>query len=174
MIATGKVKRRTFLFPKVLFEEGLTGDLRQRMADVLREEARTGILNEREFQKIIALASANLGHAVGVEERGADAAELDGYVLDLPENIEITPFFPSPPALAEYIAILTANSEQGEALVGDLDEQFQEDCKRFGPARAARRYRGRVLRSIWPLLRSSIGRMVKWGAILAAVKRLFL
>ncbi len=39
--------------------------------------------------------------------------------------------------------------------------------------RAVRLYSARTLRSLWPLLRRAIGKALKWGAVIATVRRLF-
>jgi hypothetical protein len=87
--------------------------------------------------------------------------------------IERAPKRPEPPKGAELLFSVLVEPAHAEAALGDLDERFNKECEELGPARAARRYWGRVLRSLLPLLRRAIGRAAKWGAILATVKRIF-
>jgi len=162
----GVVKRTTLMFSDDFFQKGLIGDLLPRMEDVMQELGRTGKLNEEKFNDIVARAVAKMGGDLNLRD----------HIFQLTPGVEVELLSsspPSPPRFAEYVAILTVNGEHADGLVGDLDEQFQADYAQFGSARAARRYRARVLRSLWPLLRASIRRMIQWGAILATVKRLF-
>jgi hypothetical protein len=79
---------------------------------------------------------------------------------------------PAPPWIAEFVLTLLANTAQREGALGDLSERFQSDCEVLGTSRAARLYWARCARSVWPLLRSAIGRGLKWTAILAFLKRI--
>jgi len=45
--------------------------------------------------------------------------------------------------------------------------------KKLGRPRAVRLYWARTLRSLWPLLRRAIGKALKWGVLIATVRRLF-
>jgi hypothetical protein len=78
-----------------------------------------------------------------------------------------------PPTLAEFLLTALATSRQAEAVTGDLNERFTDDCEKLGRPRAVRLYWARTLRSLWPLLRRAIGKALKWGAVIAAVRRLF-
>jgi hypothetical protein len=77
-----------------------------------------------------------------------------------------------PPKLAEFLLIAFAATRHAEAQIGDLNERFADECKKLGRDRAVRLYWARTLRSLWPLLRRAIGKALKWGALIAAVKRL--
>jgi hypothetical protein len=78
-----------------------------------------------------------------------------------------------PPRHAEWLLIALASSRHAEAAIGDLNEQYANDYLHFGAARAARLYWARTIRSIGPLLLRLAGKALKWGAVIAAVKRLF-
>jgi hypothetical protein len=79
----------------------------------------------------------------------------------------------SPPKLAEFLLTALATTRAAEAMIGDLNERFADECKKFGRDRAVRLYWARTLRSLWPLLRRAIGKALKWGAVIAAARRLF-
>ncbi len=57
--------------------------------------------------------------------------------------------------------------------MGDLNERFTRDCEKLGGPRAVRLYWARTLRSLWPLLRRASAKVLRWGAVIAAVRRLF-
>jgi len=78
-----------------------------------------------------------------------------------------------PPKFAEFLLIALSSPSRGDAMVGDLTEDFTRECKEFGRDRAVRLYWARTLRSLWPLMRHAIGKALKWGAVYAAVRRLF-
>jgi predicted DNA-binding protein (UPF0251 family) len=79
----------------------------------------------------------------------------------------------NPPQLAELLLLLFAMTHHAEAQVGDLNERFTRDCEDIGRDRAVRLYWARTLRSLWPLLVRAIGKALKWGAVVAALRRLF-
>jgi hypothetical protein len=79
----------------------------------------------------------------------------------------------SPPGMAEFLLTLFATTPRAEAAIGDLNERFADECKKLGRQRALRLYWARTLRSLWPLLRRAIGKMLKWGVVIATVRRLF-
>jgi hypothetical protein len=78
-----------------------------------------------------------------------------------------------PPELAEFALTLFATTRHAEAMVGDLNERFTDECQKLGRSRAVRLYWARTLRSLWPLLKRAIGKAVKWGAVITAARRLF-
>jgi hypothetical protein len=65
------------------------------------------------------------------------------------------------------------NKTNGEAIIGDLSERFEQDCHRFSVARARRVYWGRVIRSLWPLLRRVAARAIRWSVVVEGVRRFF-
>jgi hypothetical protein len=79
----------------------------------------------------------------------------------------------NPPGLAEFLLTALATGRAAEAMVGDLNEHFADECEELGRRRAVWRYWARTLRSLWPVLRRGIGKALKWGAVIAAVRRLF-
>jgi hypothetical protein len=80
----------------------------------------------------------------------------------------------SPPTVAEFLLSLLLNKKSGEAAIGDLNERFEEDCRRFGAARARRIYWGRTMRSVWPLVVRLVARAIKWGVVAEALRRRFM
>jgi len=78
---------------------------------------------------------------------------------------------PNPPKFAEFLLAALATPCRADAAIGDLNEHFTRDCNEFGRDRAVRLYSARTLRSLWPLLRRAIVKALKWGAVLATVKR---
>jgi hypothetical protein len=80
-----------------------------------------------------------------------------------------------PPRWAEgLLVVCTGSAKRAEAIRGDLCEQFTRDWATVTPQRARFLFRARVLASVLPLLGRTIGRMVKWTAIISAAKRLFI
>lgn len=72
----------------------------------------------------------------------------------------------SPPRLAENLFSAFAPKKSADAQLGDLQEIFQENVKRFGLERARRMYWIRISREIGPLLFQKLKRLVKrWGII---------
>jgi hypothetical protein len=61
------------------------------------------------------------------------------------------PKLAEPPRLAESALALFLKGAKGEAVIGDLNERFHRDCRKYGVARARQMYRAQVLRSLWPL-----------------------
>jgi hypothetical protein len=78
----------------------------------------------------------------------------------------------NPPGLAEFLLMLFATRHRADYVVGDLNETFARECKEFGYNRAVRRYWAETLRSLWPLFVRAIGRALKWGVVIAAVRRI--
>ena len=78
-----------------------------------------------------------------------------------------------PPRIAEFLTAFMAHPAHVDAAVGDLNERFHRDLATYGYRRAKRFYWARTLRSILPLLRRAIGRLIKWGLIVDVVKRFF-
>jgi hypothetical protein len=78
-----------------------------------------------------------------------------------------------PPESAEFLLTLFATTRHAEAVIGDLNERFGDECQKIGRSRAIRLYWARTLRSLWPLLRRAIGKALKWGAVISIVRRIF-
>jgi hypothetical protein len=79
-----------------------------------------------------------------------------------------------PPPLGEFLLHLCARTKRQQAALGDLNETFNQNCAQLDRARATRLYWAEVLRSVGPLIVRVLGRLVKWGAILDAIKTHFL
>ncbi len=54
----------------------------------------------------------------------------------------------------------------------DLNERFADEYQKFGRDRAVRIYWARTLRSLLPLAWRALGKVVKWGALIATLRRL--
>jgi len=80
---------------------------------------------------------------------------------------------PEPPKLAEFLLTALSSPSRGQSIVGDLNERFANECEKLGRRRAIRLYWARTVESLWPLLRRAIGKTLKLGAVIAAVRRLF-
>jgi len=104
-------------------------------------------------------------------------AELEDVLAGLegaaPADAAVPPNDCDPPRIAESLLTVFATSSRAEAAIGDLNERFADECKKLGQRRAVRLYWARTLRSLWPLLRLAIGRALKWGAVVATVRRFF-
>jgi hypothetical protein len=102
-----------------------------------------------------------------------DLAERCLQIIDEAQNRAMARNNRHPPKLAEFLLTLFATSHHADAAIGDLNERFTDECEKLGRPRAVRLYRARTLQSLWPLLRRAIGKALKWGAVIAAVRRLF-
>jgi hypothetical protein len=78
-----------------------------------------------------------------------------------------------PPKIAEFLLTALLSRARADALTGDLEERFTRDCEELGRRRAVRLYWARTLRSLWPLLRRATAKALKWGAVIATVRRMF-
>jgi len=76
-----------------------------------------------------------------------------------------------PPKIAEFLLTALATTRAAEAMIGDLNERFADECKELGQHRAVRLYWARTLRSLLPLLRRAIGKAVKWGVMIDMLRR---
>jgi len=79
----------------------------------------------------------------------------------------------APPKVAEFLLTALATTPRANAMIGDLNERLADEIQKMGRDRAVRLYWARTLHSLWPLLRRAIGKAVKWGAVIAAVRRHF-
>lgn len=118
--------------------------------------------------------------AVLVAEGNTDRLLLDSMVEHLieankivDEIVEHEQTTIDPPEFAEFLLAALLRPSYAEGAIGCLNEHFTRECKEFGRDRAVRLYWGRALHSLWPLLRRAIGKALKWGAVIAAFKRLF-
>jgi hypothetical protein len=78
-----------------------------------------------------------------------------------------------PPPGAEFCLSLFLSGDKSEALIGDLNERFEQDCKRYGAKRARNIYWAHSLQSLWPLLRRATVRAIRWGIMIDSVRRWF-
>jgi hypothetical protein len=74
--------------------------------------------------------------------------------------------------VAENCVLRLLGGEKGEALLGDLRECFEDDCKRCGPALAQWLYGARTLKSLIPLVRRAAVRAINHGTFFDAKRRL--
>lgn len=80
---------------------------------------------------------------------------------------------PEPPQFAEFLVIALSSSRHGDAAIGCLNERFTRECEEYGVKRARLRYWAKAAKSIAPLLVRAVGKALKWGVVVAAVKRFF-
>ena len=78
-----------------------------------------------------------------------------------------------PPWFADLLLTMLLRPSHVAAAIGDLREHFDRECRCLGPRHAIWLYRRRTFDSLWPLLRRAIAKALKWGAVIAAVRRLF-
>ncbi len=78
-----------------------------------------------------------------------------------------------PPGVAEFLLTALLKPSHADAVTGDLNEHFTRECEELGRRRAIRLYWARTLRSLWPLLKRAAAKALKWGAVIATVRRLF-
>jgi hypothetical protein len=110
--------------------------------------------------------------------READGRIPECYLQEIREALnafsrDVSEPIADPPKIAEFLLTSFMKPSHAEAVMGDLNEHFALDCEQLGPKRAARLYWARTLRSLWPLLWRAMGKALKWGAVIAAVRRLF-
>jgi hypothetical protein len=74
---------------------------------------------------------------------------------------------------ADFLLIMFLKPSHIASAIGDLREHFDRDCRYLGRRRAIWLYWRRTFDSLWPLLRRAIGKALRWGAVIAAVRRLF-
>jgi hypothetical protein len=95
-------------------------------------------------------------------------ALIEEYISDL--NVKLAQA--EPPRAAELLIRAVIPKRNREALLGDLDEIFGEDCASFGARRARLRYWGNVLSSLRPLA-WSIFKKIRALALLEAARKTF-
>jgi hypothetical protein len=78
-----------------------------------------------------------------------------------------------PPGLFDFRVPLLLSEEIADAVLGDLNERFEKDCRRYGEKRARLRYWGRGFQSLWLLLRRFVARAVKWAVLAKMLWRMF-
>jgi hypothetical protein len=78
-----------------------------------------------------------------------------------------------PPRIAEFCLALLLTKAHGDAVIGDLGENFEKDRERYGVERARRMYWGRILKSLLPLLKRWAERAIKWIITAEFLRRLF-
>ena len=113
------------------------------------------------------LSKINSAHVVDVHIHMRDSGPQLKIVLTRKADDQ------NPPGLAEFLLMLFATKRRAEYVTGDLNERFATECEKLGRDRAVRLYWARTLRSLRPLLWRAMGKAVKWGAVIAAVRRLF-
>jgi hypothetical protein len=98
--------------------------------------------------------------------------ENDRLRSDADTSLAVPSF--DPPWIAEFLLQLCARTKHQKAALGDLTQTFNRNCAQRGRERATRLYWAEALQSLLPLLLRMVGRIVKWAAILEAIKRHFL
>ena len=77
----------------------------------------------------------------------------------------------NPPPFAERCMMLFASRSTREAVIGDMEQQFQANCQRFGIKRARRLYWAETIHSLGPLIWTAIKRVGIAGLALAGLKK---
>jgi hypothetical protein len=129
----------------------------------------------REDYKVLSatLAEFERSRVSGAEAeiRKLSLKELD-ILIDIgqlpPVSKEVTP------KGLDFVLCLLLTREQEDAVLGDLAERFDRDVKELGPDRARRRYYGRGLRSLLPLLWRMISRGLRLAVFADFVRRFFI
>ena len=65
---------------------------------------------------------------------------------------------------AVYLLCLLLPKAARTSVIGDIEEEYQANCSRFGPKRANFLVWAEVIRSLWPLLKRASASLFKWGA----------
>jgi hypothetical protein len=98
--------------------------------------------------------------------------ELDKHFKKMGEEHDSSVEPMEPPWFAELIFRFLAKPKSRDALLGDLEEQFSRNVKRFGYQRACRFYWTDALSSVLPLIVQQLKRIGVWGLLAACLKRL--
>ena len=80
-------------------------------------------------------------------------------------------FSEDPPTVAEWLMMIISKPEAREGRIGDLEQQFQANVKRFGLKRAKRLYWAEVIRAVGPLIFQAIKRLGLYTLALAGFKK---
>jgi hypothetical protein len=115
--------------------------------------------NTQYIQRVSRDLAAHLAEFAAVESEAVAQSENDPPV--------------EPPRAAEFCLSLFLSGDKADALIGDLNERFEQDCERYCVKRAKLIYWARTLRSLWPLLRRAAARAIKWGVMIDSVRRFF-
>jgi hypothetical protein len=149
-------------FLRYLRERAKTPDLGRPMVDLLRQ------LEAREVARLEAYWRGGAGFGEG---KFGEWVALKSLIWQIEIERADTPDTPDPPKIAEFILMVLASN--AEAMLGDLNERFTDDCQRIGKRRATRLYWARTLRSIGPILIRWLRKALKWGVVIEAARRLF-
>jgi hypothetical protein len=79
----------------------------------------------------------------------------------------------TPPKIAEFCLAALLSGVKADAIIGDLNERFQHDLKRYGVRRARHLYSARAIKSLWPLFRRAVARVIKVGIFAEIARRFF-
>ena len=80
-------------------------------------------------------------------------------------------FIDAPPAFAEWLIMIISKPELREGRVGDQEERFDENRKRFGLKRARRLYWTYVFETTGPLILPALKRLGLYTLALAGLKK---
>ena len=176
-------RRRVLPTADMLRQSGLRmSDAALRMETILGMQARRELVT-LEMEGVPVEASAEAAVApnyrqprVAVKRLEAEAKSARRHIFIDETGDQTDAAVPNncdPPQIAEFLLTVFASSSRAEAAIGDLNERFAGECREMGRRRAVRLYWARTLRSMWPLLRRATGKALKWGAVIAAMRRLF-
>jgi hypothetical protein len=88
-------------------------------------------------------------------------------------RVELGDFRSGPPALSEFLLSLFGPKDRVESMLGDLEERFHSDLETVSAKRARWRYRGRVWRSLGPLIFNKLRSLGFFAFVLEVCRRKF-
>jgi hypothetical protein len=80
---------------------------------------------------------------------------------------------PEPPAISEFLLSLFGPKDRVDSMLGDLEERFHSDLETVSAKRARWRYRGRVWRSLGPLIFNKLRSLGFFAFVLEVCRRKF-
>jgi hypothetical protein len=155
----------------LLYESWLRQELQRLVAVTLKDDAAD--YNIALSQEIDAtFVSTNKQHILVQLKAGAGKTFiLNEVLMGARADGEMVPPNREPPAVAEFLLRLFAQTRHQSAVLGDLNETFFRNCEQYGRSRATRLYWADALHSLWSLFVRTLGRLIKWTAIADAIKR---
>lgn len=106
-----------------------------------------------------------------IEVQDASSANARAAVEDNEDSPITNAMALQPPGFAQWLIALTVKPKRADAILGDLSERFERDCRSQGLSRAKWLYRARVLNSIGPLLCAAAKRFSIFAAVAAVARR---
>jgi hypothetical protein len=126
---------------------------------------------ERKQLEQLEMRVADLGGAAREDVKWRAFITSNQLRLWLPDDEKLYRRRHDPPKYAELLLTAFASTRHGEAMIGDLNEQYAGWCEHFGTRHARWLYWARTAQSIGPLLLRWIGKALKWAAVISTVRR---